>query len=333
MKPGASLMSGIPELVVLRVLAAREMYGYELARTIRETTAEALSLGEGVLYPALHAMESRGSPRRDGDVSRHCGGSGAASRAASKRFWQAPDMSPRRFPSLAERLLRAGVSPRRIGRLLGEIEAHFDDVVTELQASGLSRAESEAQAEARLGPDDAFVAGIIARPELRSWARRWPWVAFIVFPLLGFALLFALTMLVMVGAVAFSNHVLHIPPVHARVLAVLCEVLILIALWVAPVGAAGIACLLAAHRRATVVWPIIGCVLVALVGAMTNASFEFRTAPHGVLSAGIGYPIRGTLGSLRVVATLVTILVPFLWFMLAKLRGERTPQAPRPAID
>jgi PadR family transcriptional regulator PadR len=60
MKPGASLMSGIPELVVLRVLAAREMYGYELARTIRETTGEALSLGEGVLYPALHAMESRG---------------------------------------------------------------------------------------------------------------------------------------------------------------------------------------------------------------------------------------------------------------------------------
>ena len=53
-------MSGIPELVVLRVLAVREMYGYELARTIRETTGEALSLGEGVLYPALHGMESRG---------------------------------------------------------------------------------------------------------------------------------------------------------------------------------------------------------------------------------------------------------------------------------
>ena len=53
-------MSGVPELVVLRVLAAREMYGYELARTIRETTSEALALGEGVLYPALHAMESRG---------------------------------------------------------------------------------------------------------------------------------------------------------------------------------------------------------------------------------------------------------------------------------
>lgn len=36
------------------------MYGYELARAIRETTRDAISLGEGVLYPALHAMESRG---------------------------------------------------------------------------------------------------------------------------------------------------------------------------------------------------------------------------------------------------------------------------------
>jgi PadR family transcriptional regulator PadR len=55
-----SLMSGVPELLVLRLLSAREMYGYQLARAIRETTREAISLGEGVLYPALHVMESRG---------------------------------------------------------------------------------------------------------------------------------------------------------------------------------------------------------------------------------------------------------------------------------
>src|SRR5256886_13105342 len=53
-------MSGVPEVVVLRLLSAREMYGYELARAIRETTREAISLGEGVLYPALDDMESRG---------------------------------------------------------------------------------------------------------------------------------------------------------------------------------------------------------------------------------------------------------------------------------
>ena len=55
----SALMSGVPELVVLSLLAGREMYGYEIARSIKIITRDALTLGEGVLYPALHAMESR----------------------------------------------------------------------------------------------------------------------------------------------------------------------------------------------------------------------------------------------------------------------------------
>jgi PadR family transcriptional regulator PadR len=55
----SALMSGVPELVVLSVLAGREMYGYEIARSIKIITREALTLGEGVLYPALHAMQAR----------------------------------------------------------------------------------------------------------------------------------------------------------------------------------------------------------------------------------------------------------------------------------
>jgi PadR family transcriptional regulator PadR len=54
-----ALMAGIPELVVLRLLADREMYGYEIARSIKTVTRDLLSVGEGVLYPALHALESR----------------------------------------------------------------------------------------------------------------------------------------------------------------------------------------------------------------------------------------------------------------------------------
>jgi PadR family transcriptional regulator, regulatory protein PadR len=54
-----AFMSGVPELLVLRLLVAREMYGYEIARSIKIVTHEALSLGEGVLYPALHALEAR----------------------------------------------------------------------------------------------------------------------------------------------------------------------------------------------------------------------------------------------------------------------------------
>jgi PadR family transcriptional regulator PadR len=54
-------MSGVPELLLLRLLDNREMYGYELVRSIREVTSDAISLGEGVIYPVLHSLERNGS--------------------------------------------------------------------------------------------------------------------------------------------------------------------------------------------------------------------------------------------------------------------------------
>lgn len=54
-------MSGVPELLLLRLLRENEMYGYELVRAIRRVTHDAISLGEGVIYPVLHSLERNGS--------------------------------------------------------------------------------------------------------------------------------------------------------------------------------------------------------------------------------------------------------------------------------
>ncbi len=56
-------MSGVPELLLLRLLDQSEMYGYELVRSIRSATGEAITLGEGVIYPVLHALERNGALR------------------------------------------------------------------------------------------------------------------------------------------------------------------------------------------------------------------------------------------------------------------------------
>jgi PadR family transcriptional regulator PadR len=56
-------MSGVPELLVLRLLVRREMYGYELVKAVRLVTEEAIVLGEGVIYPALHSLERSGALR------------------------------------------------------------------------------------------------------------------------------------------------------------------------------------------------------------------------------------------------------------------------------
>ena len=54
-------MSGVPELLLLQLLENQEMYGYELVRCIKQVTDEAISLGEGVIYPVLHGLESNGA--------------------------------------------------------------------------------------------------------------------------------------------------------------------------------------------------------------------------------------------------------------------------------
>jgi len=54
-------MNGVPELLLLRTLERQEMYGYELVEAIRIGTGDAIRLGEGVVYPVLHALEKNGA--------------------------------------------------------------------------------------------------------------------------------------------------------------------------------------------------------------------------------------------------------------------------------
>jgi len=56
----ANFTNGVPEMLILRLLAAKEMYGYQLVKAIREATGESIAPGEGVVYPLLHSLERRG---------------------------------------------------------------------------------------------------------------------------------------------------------------------------------------------------------------------------------------------------------------------------------
>ena len=58
-KTNAVFMTGVPELLVLRLLSRQEMYGYEIVKNIKLMSDEAFNLAEGVIYPLLHSLESR----------------------------------------------------------------------------------------------------------------------------------------------------------------------------------------------------------------------------------------------------------------------------------
>jgi PadR family transcriptional regulator PadR len=58
-----NFMNGVPELLILRLLQQEEMYGYEIVQAIHCRTGAVLSVGEGVVYPVLHALEDNGALR------------------------------------------------------------------------------------------------------------------------------------------------------------------------------------------------------------------------------------------------------------------------------
>ena len=100
-----------------------------------------------------------------------------------------------------DRLIQAGIAPRRARRILREFSEHHADLVAEQRALGAGCAEAEAEAVARLGTEQQLVANLLSRSDLRSWARRRPGVAFALTPVLSFALAFAMSLFAMAALV------------------------------------------------------------------------------------------------------------------------------------
>ena len=54
------LLKGTLSLLILSLLGRKEMYGYEIVKTVKEATGGALEWKEGSLYPNLHKLEREG---------------------------------------------------------------------------------------------------------------------------------------------------------------------------------------------------------------------------------------------------------------------------------
>lgn len=59
-KTNPAFLNGVPELLILKLLSRKEMYGYEIVKEIQVSTNEILSFGEGSVYPILHGLEKNG---------------------------------------------------------------------------------------------------------------------------------------------------------------------------------------------------------------------------------------------------------------------------------
>ena len=54
------LLQGTLDLLILRTLALEPMHGWGIAQRIQQVSKDALQIGQGSLYPALHRLQYKG---------------------------------------------------------------------------------------------------------------------------------------------------------------------------------------------------------------------------------------------------------------------------------
>jgi len=63
------LLQGTLDLLILKTVALQPMHGWGIAQRIQQLSREALQVGQGSLYPALHRLELSGLIASEWDAS------------------------------------------------------------------------------------------------------------------------------------------------------------------------------------------------------------------------------------------------------------------------
>ena len=69
----SDLLQGTLDLLILKTIARESLHGWGIAKEIQVLSDEALSVGQGSLYPALHRLEQQGwvtTEWKDSDLGR-----------------------------------------------------------------------------------------------------------------------------------------------------------------------------------------------------------------------------------------------------------------------
>lgn len=214
-----------------------------------------------------------------------------------------------------EQLIQAGIAPRRARRILREFAEHRADLLAEQRDLGSSEAAAVVATNTRLGSEQQLVANLLRRPELRSWTRRRPAVAFALVPLLSLVVAFITSLWGLTALVAWRKASGDTLTRASAVIHIINEYAGVYLLWVLPLATAAAFGLLAARRRETSRWPWAGILATCFIGALTNFSFSLppmAEAPSMGAGIGIGADNMGSV-LIRAGSTALLALIPYLW--------------------
>jgi hypothetical protein len=221
-----------------------------------------------------------------------------------------------------EQLIRGGIAPRLARRVLREFHEHRADVIAEQRDLGAGESAAMDTANARLGSERELVVNLLRRPELRSWVRRRPSIAFALAPILCFGAAFCASLLAFVALVQWRKArgdglTRASPMIHW-----ISDYGPAYLFWGLPIAAALTLAIFALRRREPSIWPCIGILLMCFIGALTTFSFYLPPmAQAASMGAGIGISTDHWAPVLiRTVSTSALGLATFLWVRRAQRR-------------
>jgi len=215
-----------------------------------------------------------------------------------------------RLEALREQLLHAGIAPRHVRRYIAELGDHFDDLVREETANGLNRENAEISAHERIGSNDQLYAVMLAKPQLRSIAARFPWLVFGLGSVVMLPLIVVIAVLVDAGLLSLAER--STTPDWVRIVIATWNGFII---YVAPVVIALSLCALGIRQRMPFSWMVLSATTICILGAFHEVDLAWSDLA-GQSSIGVGFawappfpPDMIFLGMIRVGANLTVVTV------------------------
>jgi hypothetical protein len=91
--------------------------------------------------------------------------------------------TPESLNGLCAKLIRRGLPAEYAERAASEICDHYCDLMSELEATGLSESQAATEAELRLGGERTLVTKTVREYQRRYWCARWPLITFLLGPI------------------------------------------------------------------------------------------------------------------------------------------------------
>jgi len=223
---------------------------------------------------------------------------------------------------LRERLLRAGVAPRHVRRYLNELSDHLADLKAEEERAGRSPVDAESAALIRLGNIDDLAKAMTEQAEFQSWCARAPWAMFGLAPILSLAVAWCIALLILWSGWQIFLANTDTPFVPIDGFAIFYFGVGRLLYFIAPILVGWGIGLIAARQRLKAIWPSVGLLLIAVMGATAQVNASRTTVSGGLghirMDFALGPSVQGNL--LHAFAIFSLAVLPYLIWRFQKAR-------------